>query len=54
MTPQERDEIVPLLAVFDALFGYLLVSIFFLLDFGLSRLTSLPFIQYHVAGFFIS
>jgi hypothetical protein len=26
--------------------------IFFLLDFGLSRLTSLQFIQYHVAEFF--
>jgi hypothetical protein len=26
--------------------------IFFLLDFGLSRLTSLQFIQYHVAGFY--
>jgi hypothetical protein len=25
---------------------------FFLLDFGLSRLTSLQFIQYHVAGFY--
>ena len=25
MTPQERDKIVPLLAVFEALFGYLLV-----------------------------
>jgi hypothetical protein len=27
MTSQERDQIVPLLAVFDALFGYLLVSL---------------------------
>jgi hypothetical protein len=25
---------------------------FFLLEFGLSRLTSLQFIQYHVAGFY--
>jgi hypothetical protein len=28
------------------------VFFFFLLDFGLSRLTSLQFIQYHVAGFY--
>jgi hypothetical protein len=28
------------------------LPIFFLLDFGLSRLTSLQFIQYHVAGFY--
>ncbi len=27
-------------------------SFFLLLDFGLSRLTSLQFIQYHVAGFY--
>ncbi len=29
-----------------------LIFFFFLLDFGLSRLTSLQFIQYHVAGFY--
>jgi hypothetical protein len=28
------------------------LQIFFLLDFGLSRLTSLQFIQYHVVGFY--
>jgi len=29
-----------------------IIIFFFLLDFGLSRLTSLQFIQYHVAGFY--
>ena len=29
-----------------------LLMYFFLLDFGLSRVTSLQFIQYHVAGFY--
>jgi hypothetical protein len=33
-------------------FLFLIFFFFFLLDFGLSRLESLQFIQYHVAGFY--
>ncbi len=46
-----RSEIY--LAVVDwSQYRKLIYFFFFLLDFGLSRLTSLQFIQYHVAGFY--
>ena len=37
---------------YKSLYQFLFLMGFFLLDFGLSWLTSLQFIQYHVAGFY--